>query len=61
MTKLGNIRAIYTDESKKKSAYGIGFDMGPYIKIELRESKRRKKFDTILIPWNNITKVIIMK
>lgn len=61
VTKLGVVRVIYTDMGKKKSANGRGMDMGSYIKVELRASKRRKKFNTVLIPWTNVTKVIVME
>lgn len=59
MNKLGSIRVLYTDMGKKKSATGQGVDMGSFIRIDLRESKRRSKFDRLLIPWNNVIKVIV--
>ena len=59
MNKLGSIRVLYTDMGKKKSTTGQGVDMGSFIRIDLRESKRRSKFDRLLIPWNNVIKVIV--
>ena len=61
MAKLGNVKVVYLSDGKKKNATGEGSDEGEYIKIALYPSKRRKKFDTILIPWNNVIKVIVMK
>lgn len=61
MAGLGNVRVIYYDKDKKKSANGKGTDMGAFIKVDLRVSKRRVKFNTVLIPWSNIVKVIIME
>ena len=60
MTKLGLVRVIYLDMDKKKSASGSGIDMGAFVKVDLNPSKRRTKFNTVLIPWNNVVKVIIM-
>ena len=59
MTKLGQAKVIYMVDDKKKSANGIAVDMGAYVKIELNPSKRRTKFNTVLIPWNRVVKVII--
>ena len=61
MPKLGNVKVIYLDSGKKKSANGEGEDMGAFIKIKLNPSKKRKKFNTILIPWFNVIKVIVME
>ena len=61
MAKIGNVIVAYLSDGKKKNAIGKGFDEGQYIKITLNPSKRRKKFDTILIPWHNVIKVIVMK
>jgi hypothetical protein len=60
MAKLGNVKVIYLSENKKKSASGKGEDMGAFIKIELTPSKRRTKFNTVLIPWARIIKVIVL-
>ena len=61
MTKLGDVKAIYlADDNKKKSAIGKGEDKGSFIEIKLNPSKRRTKFNTVLIPWNRVIKVIIM-
>jgi hypothetical protein len=59
MTTLGQAKVIYMVDDKKKSANGIAVDMGVYVKIELNPSKRRTKFNTVLIPWNRVVKVII--
>jgi sporulation protein YlmC with PRC-barrel domain len=60
MTKLGEVRIVYFgEENNKKSATGVGEDKGQYIKVELNPSKRRIKFDTILIPWNRVIKVTV--
>ena len=61
MPNLGNVKVIYLDSGKKKTANGEGEDMGAFIKIKLNPSKRRKKFNTILIPWFNVVKVIVME
>ncbi len=61
MAKIGNVKVIYTEGERKKTASGKGEDMGAFIKVTLNPSKRRKKFDTVLIPWNNVAKVIVMK
>jgi hypothetical protein len=60
MSKLGNVKVIYVDMGKKKSASGTGTDMGEFIKVDLNPSKRRTKFNTVLIPWNNVVKVIVL-
>ena len=61
MKDLGNVKVLYLSENdKKKSASGIGTDMGSYIKIDLKESLRRTKFNTVLIPWDRILKVIVL-
>ncbi len=61
MTTLGNVKVIYLAEGKKKSAGGKGEDMGSFIKVNLNPSKRRTKFNTVLIPWSNIIKVIVLE
>jgi hypothetical protein len=60
MAELGNIKVIYLNMDKKKSASGKGEDMGSYIKVNLNPSKRRTKFNTVLIPWNKVIKVIVL-
>ena len=60
MVKLGNVKLYYLDMGKRKSAAGVAEDMGSFVRIQLKPSKRRTKFDTILIPWNNVIKVIVM-
>ncbi len=60
MKKIGFVRVIYADDAKKRSATGDGVDEGPYLRIDLKESKRRKKFNTILLPWHVISKVIVL-
>jgi len=59
ITKIGKVKLFYLDQGKKKSASGVADDMGSFVKVNLKESKRRTKFDTILIPWNNVIKVIV--
>lgn len=61
LTKLGNVKVIYLADGKKKSAGGKGEDMGSFIKVTLNPSKRRTKFNTVLIPWANIVKVIVLE
>jgi hypothetical protein len=61
MTKLGNVKVIYLADGKKKSAGGSGEDMGAFIKVQLNPSKRRTKFNTVLIPWANVVKVIVLE
>jgi hypothetical protein len=61
LTTLGNVKVIYLAEGKKKSAGGKGEDMGSFIKVNLNPSKRRTKFNTVLIPWSNIIKVIVLE
>lgn len=61
MPNLGNVKVVHLLNGKVKNAIGKGSDEGGYIRIILNPSKRRKKFDTILIPWNNVLKVIVMK
>lgn len=60
MTKLGNVRVVYLGEDdKKKSASGKADDKGAYVEVNLNPSKRRTKFNTVLIPWNRIIKVTV--
>lgn len=60
MNELGEVKVIYLgDNNTKKSSSGKGFDMGAYVKIELNPSLRRTKFNTVLIPWSRIQKVIV--
>jgi len=61
MTKLGEVKVIYLADGKKKSAGGQGEDMGAFVKIRLNPSKRRTKFNTVLIPWANVVKVIVLE
>ncbi|HHD16200.1 MAG TPA: hypothetical protein ENK47_05775 [Euryarchaeota archaeon] len=61
MTKLGNVKVIYLADGKRKSAGGQGEDMGAFIKVNLNPSKRRTKFNTVLIPWANVVKVIVLE
>jgi hypothetical protein len=60
MSNLGSVKVIYMAEGKKKSATGKAEDMGSFIKVDLNPSKRRSKFNTILLPWHNVIKVIVM-
>ncbi|MEA3560105.1 MAG: hypothetical protein U9R75_12705 [Candidatus Thermoplasmatota archaeon] len=60
MAKLGKVKVFYlADEDKKKSASGNAEDMGPYLEVKLSPSKRRTKFNTVLIPWNRVIKVVV--
>jgi len=61
MTKIGNVKVIYMDETKKKSVSGTGEDMGSHIRVRLNPSKRRTKFNTVLIPWVNTIKIIVLE
>jgi hypothetical protein len=61
MSKLGNVKVIYGDGDKKKSASGSGIDMGAFVQVDLNPSKRRTKFNTVLIPWNKVIKVIVLE
>jgi len=61
MSKLGIVKVIYLDQEKKKSAGGKAEDMGQFIKVDLNPSKRRTKFNTILIPWDRVIKVIVLE
>ncbi len=60
MTRIGMIKVIYTDDGKKKSVSGKGEDMGAYVKVRLNPSKRRTRFNIVLIPWVNVVKAIVM-
>lgn len=60
MAKIGDVKVIYLADGKKKSAGGKGEDMGSFIKVTLNPSKRRTKFNTVLIPWHTIIKVIVL-
>lgn len=60
MTGLGKVRVIYLGEnSEKKSVIGHGEDKGQYIEVTLNPSKRRTKFNTVLIPWARVVKVTV--
>ena len=59
MAKIGNVKLFYLDQGKRKSASGTAEDMGAFVRVNLNPSKRRTKFDTLLIPWNNLIKVIV--
>jgi len=60
MIELGKVKVIYEFMGDKKSASGIGMEFGSYIQINLNPSKRRTKFNTVLIPWNRVVKVIVL-
>ena len=60
MTRIGDVKVIYMDEGRRKSIAGKGEDMGAYIKVKLNPSKRRTRFNTVLIPWVNVVKAIVM-
>ncbi len=61
MAKNGDeARVIYLDvNGSKKTASGKIDAMDNYIKVELKPSKRRENFNTLLISWQRIIKVII--
>ncbi|MCU0798043.1 MAG: hypothetical protein MUC62_00010 [Candidatus Thermoplasmatota archaeon] len=46
-------------ENVKKSATGNIETTDSYIKVNLNPSKRRSKFNTILVPWARVIKVIV--
>ncbi len=60
MTRIGNIKIIYMDDGRKKTVSGKGEDMGAYLKVQLNPSKRRTRFNIVLIPWANVVKAIVM-
>lgn len=60
MAKLGEVKVIYLADGKKKSAGGQAEDMGAFIKVNLNPSKRRTKFNIVLIPWHNVVKVVVL-
>ena len=60
MGDLGKVRIIYLGENnEKRSVNGKGEDKGQYVEVKLNPSKRRTKFDTVLIPWSRVVKVIV--
>ncbi len=60
MTGLGKVRVIYLGENdEKRSVIGQGEDKGQYVEIKLNPSKKRTKFDTVLIPWARVVKVVV--
>ncbi len=60
MTGLGKVRVIYLVENDgKRSVIGHGQDRGQYIEVTLNPSKRRTKFNTVLIPWARVVKVVV--
>ncbi len=60
MAGLGKVRVIYLGEKNdKKSVIGQGEDKGQYVEVKLNPSKKRTKFDTVLIPWARVVKVVI--
>jgi hypothetical protein len=60
-TEIGFVRVIYAENGKKRSATGEATDEGAYLRIDLKESKRRKKFNTIILPWHVISKVVVLE
>ena len=60
MTGLGKVRVVYLGENNgKKSVIGHGEDKGQYIEVTLNPSKRRTKFNTVLVPWARVVKVTV--
>jgi len=60
MEKKFEAKVIYLSVGDaKKSATGKIEPTQNYINVELKPSKRRSKFDTILIPWSRVVKVIV--
>jgi len=53
-------KVIYLGTNEvKKSATGR-IEMTPsYVKVNLNPSKRRSKFNVILLPWDRIIKIIV--
>ncbi len=60
MTRIGDIKVIYMDDGRKRSVSGRGEDMGAYVKVQLNPSRRRTRFNIVLIPWTNIVKATVM-
>ena len=59
MAHIGKVRIIYLGEdNQKRSVNGKGVEKGNYVEVELNPSERRTKFNTVLIPWFRICKVI---
>lgn len=61
MKKIGTVRVIYIENGKRRSAQGEAIDEGSYLRIDLKESKRRKKFNTIILPWHVVHKVVVLE
>mgnify|MGYP006287089639 CR=1 FL=1 len=65
MTDLGDVKVFYLDPTgsgkQKKSASGKGTDRGSYVEVNLNPSLKRTKFNTILIPWIHVQKVIVFE
>ena len=60
MTDIGKIRLIYLGEdNQKRSVIGKGVDKGNYVEVTLNPSKRRTKFNIVLIPWGRVIKAIV--
>ena len=60
MAGLGKVRVIYLGENnEKRSVIGHGQDKGQYVEVTLNPSKRRTKFNTVLIPWTRVVKVVV--
>ena len=55
---LGKVIYLGVGEGKKSATGKIETEPN-YIKIELNPSKRRSKFNTILVPWSRVIKVIV--
>ena len=60
MAHIGKVRIIYLGEdNQKRSVNGKGIDKGNYVEVTLNPSKRRTKFNVVLIPWGRGIKVIV--
>jgi len=56
MTKLENVRVVYLYQEKKKRAGGKTEDMMSFIKVDLDLSKRRTKFNIVMISWDRLSR-----
>ena len=55
---LGKVIYLGVGEGKKSATGKIEYEPA-YVKVELNPSKRRSKFNTVLIPWSRVIKVIV--
>jgi hypothetical protein len=60
MSEIIQAKVIYLGfgDAKKSASGKIEYEPA-YVKVELTPSKRRSKFNTVLIPWSRVIKVIV--